>query len=274
MTGRERPRGGLTSSLSVIGLLVGTLVGLITESLGLAAAVSFWGDTGPLVILSAVIGAVLWKTPLRFALEAAAAALSILWMLVSFTPLTAWLAKDLPRRDSLAPADAVFVAASSIQLDGELTSAAMSRLIHGLELLSEGTAPAIVLSDLPLPHPSYAGAAKSLRDHFGIDRETITVSSTENTHSEALALARLCRERGWKRVIVVTSPYHSRRACSAVEREGVEVICSPSVETEFDVENLERSKERRVAFSHAIHERIGLWVYRRRGWIHETAGTD
>ena len=131
-----------------------------------------------------------------------------------------------------------------------------------------------MLSDLPLPHPSYAGAASSLRDHFGIDRETITVNSTENTHSEALALARLCRERDWKRVIDVTSPYHSRRACSAVEREGIEVICSPSVETRFDVENLERSEERRIAFSYAIHERIGLWVYRQRGWIRETAVTD
>jgi uncharacterized SAM-binding protein YcdF (DUF218 family) len=61
-------------------------------------------------------------------------------------------------------------------------------------------------------------------------------------------------------VIVVTSPYHSRRACAAVEHEGISVACSPSVETTFDLNGLVRSYERRRAFSKTVQERIGLLV--------------
>ena len=71
-------------------------------------------------------------------------------------------------------------------------------------------------------------------------------------------LARVCRNRGWKRVIVVTSPYHSRRACAALEHEGLSMVCSPSVETNYDLKGLDRSDERRRAFTAALHESIGL----------------
>jgi uncharacterized SAM-binding protein YcdF (DUF218 family) len=66
---------------------------------------------------------------------------------------------------------------------------------------------------------------------------------------------------------VVTSPTHSRRACAAFEREGLAVVCVPAVETQFDVESLEKPNDRVRAFGPVIHERLGLLVYRRRGWI-------
>jgi uncharacterized SAM-binding protein YcdF (DUF218 family) len=257
----------------LVGLTAGALAGLIVDDLGLTSTVSFWGDPGPLVVGCAVAGALLWTTPARRLAGTLAAALSILWLLVAFTPLAGWLANGLVRRDPPAPtpADAVFVTASSIHTTGELTSVAMSRLVHGIELVAERQAPALVLSDLKSPLPSYAGAAKSLMEHLGIASEIQTVGPNENTRDEALSLARTCRERGWKRVIVVTSPYHSRRACAAVEREGLSVVCSPSVETAFDLNGLVRSDERRRAFSKAVHERIGLLQYWWRGWLTEGA---
>jgi hypothetical protein len=41
----------------------------------------------------------------------------------------------------------------------------------------------------------------------------------------------------------------------------------PSAETNFDLERLRFPADRRRAFSAIAHERIGLIVYRRRGWI-------
>ena len=244
----------------LVGLTAGALAGLIVDDLGLTSTVSFWGDPGPLVVGCAVAGALLWTTPARRLAGALAAALGVLWLLVVFTPLAGWLANGLVRRDPPAPADAVFVTASGIHPTGELTSIAMARLMHGIELVAERQAPALVLSDLKSPSPSYAGAAKSLMEHLGVASELQTVGPNENTRDEALSLARICRERGWKRVIVVTSPYHSRRACAAVEHEGISVACSPSVETTFDLNGLVRSYERRRAFSKTVQERIGLLV--------------
>ena len=96
-------------------------------------------------------------------------------------------------------------------------------------------------------------------ENLGITAEVQTVGGNLNTRDEALALARLCNERGWKRVLVVTSPYHTRRACAAVEHEGLSVVCSPSAETNFDIKGLTRSDGRRRAFSAALHERMGCY---------------
>jgi uncharacterized SAM-binding protein YcdF (DUF218 family) len=195
-------------------------------------------------------------------------ALGVLWLVAAFTPLAGFLATGLIRRDSPSRADAVFVAASSIQQNGELTVTSMSRLVHGIELVAGHQAPALVLSDLTAPYPSYSDAANRLLDHFGVTTELLAINGpNENTHDEAVSLARTCRDRGWKRVIVVTSPYHSLRACAAIEHEGLSVVCSPSAETRYDVRDVYRSDERRRAFSNALHERIGLLVYRWRGWI-------
>jgi uncharacterized SAM-binding protein YcdF (DUF218 family) len=251
----------------LVGLTAGALGGLIVDDLGLTSTVSFWGDAGPLVVACALCGALLWTTSARRYVGVTVAALGVLWLLVVFTPFVDWLSRGLVRRDPPAPADAVFVTASSIHPNGELTAAALSRLVHGIELVAERQAPALVLSDLERPYPSYSGAAKALLEHFGVTAELTTTGPNTNTRDEALSLARASQARGWKRVIVVTSPYHSRRACGAVEREGFSVICSPSVETRYDVNGLSRSDERRLAFSAAIHERIGLWLYGLRGWL-------
>ncbi len=266
MLARERGK-----SSPLVGLTGGALAGLIIEDLGLTATVSFWGDPGPLIVACALGCALLWTTRLRRLTGLVVAALGALWLLVAFTPLTSWLADGLVRRDPPSAADAVFVHASSIYPSGELSSTAMSRVLHGVELVAEHQAPALVLSDLKSPYPSYAGATKALMENLGIVAEVQTVGGSTNTRDEALSLARLCNERSWKHVIVVTSPYHTRRACAAVEHEGLSVVCSPSAETGFDVKGLARSDSRRRAFTAALHERIGLFLYWWRGWLAKTA---
>jgi uncharacterized SAM-binding protein YcdF (DUF218 family) len=47
---------------------------------------------------------------------------------------------------------------------------------------------------------------------------------TRNTREEAAAAARLVRERGWKRVGVVTSAWHMRRALGLFRRAGVDAV--------------------------------------------------
>ena len=65
----------------------------------------------------------------------------------------------------------------------------------------------------------------------------------------------------------MTSPIHSRRASAALEKEGVTVVSSPSAETRFDLATLDTWNDRLAAFGSVMHERLGLWVYARRGWI-------
>jgi len=250
-----------------VGLTAGSLAGLIVVDLNLPSLVSYFGERTYLVPVIALLGALLWLTPLRRLVGATVGLLVVLWLVVAFTPLTSWLGRDLVRRDPVQDADAVFVFASRIQEDGDPTTDAMSRLLKGVELVAEGRAPRLLVSEVPPPAGAYAPLARAWLDAFARRGEVVSVGRILNTRQEAVAVARVCRERGWTRVLAVTSPTHSRRAAAALESEGLTVIAVPSIETRFDLENLHWPGDRREAFSAIAHERLGLVYYRRKGWV-------
>jgi hypothetical protein len=173
----------------------------------------------------------------------------------------------LIRRDPVQAADAVFVLASRIQMDGDPTSPSMSRLLRGVELVTEGRARHLVVSEVPRLQGRHLPLAEDWVGRFAPGVEVHAVGPILNTHDEALAVAELFEERGWRRVLLVTSPTHTRRAAATFEAQDLEVIAVPSVETTVDLEALEFPSDRRQAFGMLAHEWVGLFVYRQRGWI-------
>ena len=220
-----------------------------------------------MIVGVAALSALLWSTRWRPLVAVGAGLLGLLWLLVAFTPVTQWMAKGLVRSDAVGDADAVVVLASNIQKDGELTAPALSRLVHGLELLAQGRAPRLVLTEIPPPARSYAEPARALLSALHLQGELIAVGPVRNTRDEARAVADLFKARGLKSLILVTSPTHTRRAALTFERQGLSVFASPAVETLYDLETLDGSDDRLTAFGHLLHERLGLWLYTVRGDI-------
>jgi uncharacterized SAM-binding protein YcdF (DUF218 family) len=249
------------------GLVIGALVGFLARDLDVLTLVSYWGDRTLLVPLGGVFGILFWRPRAWKAVVATALGLGLIWTVLVATPLSPRLTHGLLRRDVEGRADAVFVLASRLQIDGDFTSTALARLVHGLELIGEGRTSRLILSELPPPHPSYAVPARVVMTHLGLQAELLAVGPVQNTHQEAVLVGALCRRQGWSRLLVVTSPLHARRACAALESEGLEVECSPAMETRYDLETLDRSEDRLFAFGQVLHERLGYWLYQRRGWL-------
>lgn len=252
--------------LAWFGLVAGALAGFIAVDLDLASLLSYWGDRSALIPVAAFLGAAIWPTPLRRLGMAGLALLAGLWLSVAFTPLTNWMAEGLVREDPIRDGDAVFVFASRVQRDGEPTTAAMSRLLRGVELVREGRSTELVVSETR-GGGRYKRIAEEWVERFVPGVRVTAVGPIINSHDEAESVARLFRERGWTRVLAVTSPTHTRRASAALEAQGLEVIAVPAVETSFDLERLEYPGDRRESFSNLAHEHLGLIVYRYRGWI-------
>jgi uncharacterized SAM-binding protein YcdF (DUF218 family) len=252
----------------VRGALVGFLIGLVAKELDFTTVVSYHGDRTSVVLAALVGGAILGLTSLRTVLSLVGVVCGALWLVIALTPLTHWMAQGLVRRDAIADADAVFVLASGLQEDGELSTVAMSRLWKGLELLGEGRATRLVLSELP-DGPRYRDAACEIMDAMGLEQEIVTVGPVRTTREEAVEVGAVVRELGLESVLVVTSPSHTRRAAAAFEAAGVPVISVPSVETQFDIENLETGygDDRVRSFKSFLHEYAGLLYYRLRGWL-------
>ncbi len=264
------PLAGVRSSPRLVyavikGAAVGALAGFIIRDLDLPALVSYEHSREPLVFAAAALGGVLAVTRLRPLLMGATAALALLWCVVAITPLSAWLSHGLTRNEALEPADAVFVSLSSVRPGVQGPAEVRNRLFHGLALLARGKAPRLLLCESAEVHG--VSLAREMMEAAGVATDLVVLPRAENTREEAKAVASVARTRSFKLILLVTSPIHSRRASAALEKEGVTVVSSPSTETRFDLATLDSWNDRLAAFGSVMHERLGLFVYARRGWI-------
>jgi uncharacterized SAM-binding protein YcdF (DUF218 family) len=249
------------------GALVGLLGGLLARDLDLTSLASFWGDRNILLPLGAIVGALCAATRLRRPFYAVSAAGALLWIAVAYGPVSRLLLTGLVRSDTLGPADAVLVLGTRMQQDGDPTAAQLSRLLRGLEVVKDGLAPRLMITELPPPYASQRPFVEALLARFKPEAELVDLGPTFNTRDEAIMAAEYLRKRGLKRIIVTSSPTHTFRGAALLEAQGLEVMATPSRETRFDLETLDRADERLLAFGAIIHERLGILVYRQRGWI-------
>lgn len=237
------------------------------RDLGLLDILPLFRGTLATVWVFTLVGAGLGTTRARRGVEIGVALALLLWALVAWTPLAARLAWPLVRDEAPVKADAVVVLLASIQRDDDFGTPSLERTLHGIKLLRQGFAPTLVLTQGVPPQGSHQRAARALMGDLRVAGAIEVVGPVRDTHDEALAVARLAREKGWKRVLLVTSPLHSTRAALVVEATGLGVVSTPCRETSFDLENLSLPGERIEAFNGALHELIGLRAYRARSWI-------
>ena len=99
------------------------------------------------------------------------------------------------------------------------------------------------------------------------------LGSCSNTRDEALRVAVLAKERSWRRIILVTSAYHMKRAAGLFSKAGIPF--EPVACDFVGMASLERKNRFNLApglggFHHLelfIHEWIGWYYYRLRGWV-------
>jgi uncharacterized SAM-binding protein YcdF (DUF218 family) len=206
---------------SVEGLALGALLGFLARDLGLFEMASVW-------VPAAAVGALLAASGQRRILRAVAITGAVLWLAAAFTPLTGWVVRPLVRDEPPAAADAVVVLGSRLQIAGEPTSTALSRMLRALELVHAGYATRIVVTEGAPPTPSHAEAMRRQLDRLGVAAEVETLGRARSTREEAVRIGALFREKGWRKLLVVTSPTHSRRACAALEAERVDLSCVPA----------------------------------------------
>jgi uncharacterized SAM-binding protein YcdF (DUF218 family) len=112
----------------------------------------------------------------------------------------------VPTEDDVGKADAVVV----------LSGSKHERLDRGLELVQDGVAPVLVISDGFDPRQP---RANELCREGGAGFSVVCFTpDPDNTRGEARKVAELARKRAWKRVLVVTSRFHVTRARMLFDR--------------------------------------------------------
>lgn len=254
---------------ALTGFVLGAATWLLLSRLGFPHIFGLPASGGELPF--GIAGAVLGVTRFRMSLALISASLVALLAVVSLTDVVAGPARNLIRRDRIPPiADAVVVLSAGVTGDGFMPQQGSDRLRKALELIQTSAAPTLVVS----------------RERRFIDRKPVSSITDQNkliamagvpafiatgwarsTRDEAVYVAKVARDRRWKRIILVTSPFHSRRACATFERAGVQVSCVPADSRDIAVQSLSNPDDRIAAFAMLIYEVAGTIRYRQQGWL-------
>ncbi len=168
------------------------------------------------------------------------------------------------------------------------------RIIYAVSLFRQGAADRILLGGSYIPWrdgevPAGDGLSSPasemavlMSDMFGVPDDAMIVQDRSvNTYEEAVEDAKILKELGLSRILLVSSATHMRRAVPLFEKQGLEVIPAPTDFSYSDQEweNLLRF-DRMTAWSffiptlggletlqNAMKEYIGYFVYHLRGWI-------
>lgn len=161
---------------------------------------------------------------------------------------------------------------------GFALGAGSQRFIAAVEVVREGKGRALVLGGSgPLPGGKPGQSAASLLCDFAYQWqlcsvEILDLGVCQNTHDEALRLRQLRGERGWKQVTIVTSALHLSRAEATFRKLNGQVAV---VACDFRVCGVKQEPWKSFPFPQTqrmrllqdyLHELVGGWVYRWRGW--------
>lgn len=257
--------------LAVDGGILGVAFWVLLLTFGVPWVFHIGGFDG--LFPAALLGIVMGLAGLRGVLATVVVAQAVLLVIVGYTPLIVEPARSLIRNDPLpSHADAIVVLAAGTSDDGMILPQAIDRLLKGLELLNRGVAPVLVL---PREADSVGTRLVTQRDdHYrivslvrGAQSKVVFSGLTRSTRDEAVRTAMLFRTRAWKRVVVVTSPLHTRRTCATFEKVGIVVSCHASESREIALITLKKPEDRVRAFQVWLYETAGTIRYKQLGWM-------
>lgn len=157
-------------------------------------------------------------------------------------------------------------------------SGASDRVWHAARLYHAGKAPYIIASGGTLPWKDQAfreaSTIKSLLMSWNVPADSILTESTSaNTYQNATNTAAIVEERGFDRVLLVTSALHMRRALATFRSTGIHAMPAATdygvVDGSTTMLSLIPSAGALRGSTAAIREYVGYIVYRWRGWITE-----
>jgi uncharacterized SAM-binding protein YcdF (DUF218 family) len=164
----------------------------------------------------------------------------------------------LVEHDELAPSDVIVVLAGNSSF----------RARHAEALYAQGLAPHVIISNEPLSSHGVQTTWLELRSvglvHLAIPDEAIVPipEISDSTYEEALRSRDIMRAHGWRSAILVTDPFHMRRATltfrQAFGPAELTVAASPADDSKYGVDNWWTDRN---AIMRVVQEYVKLGYY-------------
>jgi uncharacterized SAM-binding protein YcdF (DUF218 family) len=195
-------------------------------------------------------------------------------LIVTQTGISGVVASNWIRCDGVPDSGlgAVVVLSASVNTNQTMSPEALDHLLTGLELTAAGKAPLLVATTVHQVFPT--GLATSETDQsrivelFGRQIRWIRTRPGKSTRDEAVNVAALLLPQGIRRIAVVASPMHTRRACSTFEAVGFVVSCVKARSRSPDgAASGSWPRDRLTLFGDWVYELASTAKYRMKGWL-------
>lgn len=161
---------------------------------------------------------------------------AILYLIVFYTPLMWLLAEPLKISDPAVKAQAIVVFAGGVGESGRAGQGYEERVKYAAELYNKGYAGRIIFSsgyNYAFKEPV---VMKALAMSLGVPKDAIILEErARNTEENVRFSSEIVRSNGWRSILLVSSPYHMRRAELVFRKVGgdIEVRYLPVRENRF-----------------------------------------
>ena len=199
----------------------------------------------------------------------------VLYLLVFYTPLV-WLAAE-PLKIAQMPqkADAIVVFAGGVGESGHAGQGYEERVQRAVELYKNGYADKLILSSGYVYLFKEPSVMKALAMSLGVPEGSIILEETaKDTFENVKFTQRILANNGWNRILLVSSPYHMKRASLVFHKVAgnIKVIYVPITNSRFYAHSKGKPSEnwRRINIEQIrgiIHEYLGIVYYWFKGCI-------
>ena len=196
-----------------------------------------------------------------------ALALGLLYGLVFETNLLWWCATPLEMRASPSRADAIVVFAGGVGESGKAGGGAQERIKQAVDLYRAGYAPYMILSSGYVYSFHEADVMRTLAVDQGVPAAAIVLEErATNTYQNVKFVDDILRDHRWRRILLVSSPYHMRRALMVWWKQAPDVVVvpAPPASSQFYDHGRGASFEQVRGI---LQEYVAIFAYWRRGWL-------
>lgn len=208
-----------------------------------------------------------YRSTRRRALQVTATVVA-LYLLFFHTPALWMVAQPLLVPASLERADAIIVFGGGVGESGRANNSSyQDRVQRAVELHRGGFAPDVVFSSGFTYLFQEAQVMKALAAAEGVPETHIVLETRAGSTRENVLFVRAIAEgRGWSRILLVSSPYHMRRATLTWRKLAPEiaVVSAPATQSQYYQHGVGASFEQVRGIA---QEYVALAYYWARGWI-------
>jgi uncharacterized SAM-binding protein YcdF (DUF218 family) len=189
------------------------------------------------------------------------------YLLIFQTSLPWLVAAPLRISEPPRPADAIVVLAGGVGESGQAGGGYQERVKTAVDLFQRGFAPRMIFESGYVFAFREAEIMRDLAISTGVPAAAILLETSGiDTHDQISKVNTVLRQYHWRKILLVTSPYHTRRALGVWRKQApeVEVVPTPVPKSQFYAHDRGASLDQLRGLAREV---TALVVYWWRGWI-------